>query len=385
MKKILLLAMFFIAISMTGQTVALTGTFIGWPENPTTTLFSTSNNIDYTLNNFVLNTNTELKFTNGTWPSALGCAGTCFPSGVGSTSGANIAVPAGNYTVTFNNNTKAYTFTAAVYNTINITGTAVGATPIVLQTSNGINYSGRAIDLLSGNLVVNQTAPSAISWSGTAFPSGTATNGTTGIAVPAGRYNLTFNRNTGEYSFSPVIFTLIGSGVGGWDATNELTLTTTNGINYTLPSVTIAVNGGSTDVKFRENNGWEYQIGNVNWPSGTGVGSSNDPNIVAVPGTYSVALNRMTKAYAFTVLSNDNFVKYNFDFYPNPTNNVWNFKSITNVLNAISVVDALGKTVINVTPNTLETTIDASSLSAGVYFAKVTSDNKTQTVKLVKN
>jgi hypothetical protein len=385
MKKLLLLAVLFIAISMSGQTVALTGNFAGWAENPTNMLFATTNNINYTLNNFVLNVGSEVKFTNGTWGSSVGCSGACFPSGTGTGAGANIAVPAGNYTVTFNNTTKAYSFTAAIFNTLNITGTAVGATPIILQTSDGVSYSARAIELLTGNLLLNQTAPSAITWSGTAFPAGTAVAGTAGIPVVAGKYNLAFNRTTGAYSFSPVIFTLIGSGVGGWDNASERLLTTTNGVNYSLASVTIAVNGGNADVKFRENNDWLFQIGNPAWPTGTGAGTGNDPNIVAVPGTYSVTLNRMTRAYAFTVLSNDNFVKYNFDFYPNPTNNVWNFRSVTNVLNAISVVDALGKTVINITPNSLETTINASSLSSGVYFARVTSDNKTQTVKLVKN
>lgn len=385
MKKLLFSAILFFAISMNGQTVALTGGFNSWQENPTATMFTTTNQINYTLSNFILTAGSDVKFTNGTWASAVGCSGTCFPSGTGTTSGGNIAIPAGNYTVTFNNNTKAYTFTAAVFNTINISGTAVGASPIVLETANGTNYSARAINLLSGNLVINQTSSPATSWSGTTFPSGTATTGSTGIPVTAGRYNLSFNRTTGAYSFNPVIITLIGDGVGGFANANDVPLTTTNGVNYTLSSVTIVSTGGSSIVKFRENNDWNVQIGNTNWPSGVGQGTNNDPNIPAVPGTYSVSVNRMTRAYSFTVLSNDNFEKYNFDFFPNPTTNVWNFKSFTNVLNSITVVDALGKIVITANPDTLEATIDASSLAAGVYFARVTSDNKTQTVKLVRN
>ena len=361
----------------------------GWCDTCDTPMTSTDNT-NYTRLNVTLS-NGEMKFREvGVWNanqvSAPATGG--FPSGTGQVGNGNfpnITAVAGVYNVSLNRITGVYSFTSTVtYNSLNMSGTAVGSTPLNLSTSNGTNYFARGVNLVAGNLVINQTAPTATTWSGTTFPSGTATTGTTGIPVAAGRYNIAFNRTTGAYSFNPVIFTIIGAGVGGWNDSNEIPLTSTDGVNYTLNSVTIAANGGSSDVKFRENNGWAFQIGSIAWPSGTGQGTNNDINIPAVAGTYSVTMNRLTRQYSFATLSNENFVKYNFDFYPNPTTSVWNFKTATNVLEAITVVDAVGKTVIDLRPNALETTVDASSLSSGIYFAKVVSDGKSQAVKLIK-
>jgi hypothetical protein len=391
MKKILLSAIFFIALSMNAQPVNMSiigAAAGGWCDTCDLPMTSTDNT-NYVRNNVTL-TAGQMKFREtGVWNNnQMGTsAQPGFPSGTAVANGGQdiIATP-GTYNVTLNRITGVYNFVSTVtFNTVNMSGTAVGSNPLSLVTTNGTNYFAMAVNLNAGNLVINQTTPSAITWSGTTFPSGTATTGTAGIPVAAGRYNINFNRTTGEYSFNPVIFTIIGNGVGGWADSNEIPLTTTNGVNYSLPSVTIVATGGNSEVKFRENNGWVVQIGSAAWPTGTGAGSGNDPNILAVPGTYSVALNRMTRQYSFTTLSNDNFVKYNFDFYPNPTNNVWNFKSVTNTLASITIVDALGKVVLTSTPNALEAIVDASSLTAGVYFAKVTSGDKTQSVKLVKN
>lgn len=395
MKKILLSAIFLIALSINAQPVSMgiIGEAVGGWNDANEKAMTSTDNINYTINNLTM-FNGQCKFrTFGTWSSII-IGATANPNFPGPITGVNgndpnseINAVAGRYNVTLNRNTRVYTFTALeVFNVINISGTAVGANPISLSAnSDGINYFARGVNLSTGNLLINQTAPTATTWSGTTFPSGTASTGTAGIPVTAGRYNILFNRTTGAYGFNPVIFTIIGNGVGGFNDSNEIPLTTTNGINYSLASVTIAVTNGNSEVKFRENNNWNVQIGQIDWPGGTGVGSNNDPNIRAVPGTYSVALNRLTRVYSFATLSNENFTKYNFDFYPNPTTNVWNFKSAGNVINSIIVIDALGKTVINTNPNALETTIDASSLSSGIYFAKVTSDGKAQSVKLIKN
>ena len=390
-KLLFLVAFFAISATSIAQTVNMSimgDAAGGWCDTCDLPMTSTDNT-NYVRNNVTLTAGIMKFRETGVWNGNQ--MGTSmqpgFPSGTAVLNGgSDIVANPGTYNVTLNRITGVYNFVSTVtYNTVNMSGTAVGSGPLTLVTTNGTNYFAKAINLVSGNLLINQTTPSAITWSGTAFPAGTASVGTAGIPVVAGRYNIDFNRTTGAYSFSPVIFSLIGNGVGGYNNSNDINMTTTNGVNYSLASVTIAVNNGNAEVKFRENNGWVLQIGDNAWPTGTGAGTGNDPNILAVPGTYSVTLNRMTRAYAFTTLSNDNFVKYNFDFYPNPTNNVWNFKSVTNTLTSITVVDALGKVVLNSTPNALEATVDASSLSAGVYFAKVTSDNKTQSVKLIKN
>jgi len=45
----------------------------------------------------------------------------------------------------------------------------------------------------------------------------------------------------------------------------------------------------------------------------------------------------------------------------------------------------LGKQVLSVTPNAIEAKIDASILKSGMYFAKITTDNGSSTLKLIKN
>jgi len=126
MKKLLLSAILFIAISMNGQTMALTGSFINWPQSPTTTLFATTDNVNYTLSNFTLANNSDVKFTQGTWATSGGCTtpGICFPNGTTDLTdkGANIAVPAGVYNVAINRTTGVYSFAAVAFNAINVSG-----------------------------------------------------------------------------------------------------------------------------------------------------------------------------------------------------------------------------------------------------------------------
>jgi hypothetical protein len=51
----------------------------------------------------------------------------------------------------------------------------------------------------------------------------------------------------------------------------------------------------------------------------------------------------------------------------------------------ITVFDILGKQVININPNGEEAVIDASNLKDGLYLAKISTVNGSQTVKLIKN
>ena len=70
--------------------------------------------------------------------------------------------------------------------------------------------------------------------------------------------------------------------------------------------------------------------------------------------------------------------------YPNPTQNNFTVNATLNIDNII-VTDVLGKTVYASKPNTTSQTIDLSSQSDGMYFVNITSGNKNQTIKLIKN
>jgi hypothetical protein len=82
-------------------------------------------------------------------------------------------------------------------------------------------------------------------------------------------------------------------------------------------------------------------------------------------------------------LSVNGFDAAEFKVFPNPTNGNWNITGST-VIDNVTVYDVLGKQVIALTPNTTEAVINASSLTTGVYFARIEALNGTKTIKLVK-
>jgi hypothetical protein len=86
-----------------------------------------------------------------------------------------------------------------------------------------------------------------------------------------------------------------------------------------------------------------------------------------------------------TVLSTNEFTKDALKVSPNPTNSLWNVKTANQNITNITVFDILGKQVVNINPNAAEAVIDASSLRDGLYLAKISTENGSQTVKLIKN
>ncbi len=85
-----------------------------------------------------------------------------------------------------------------------------------------------------------------------------------------------------------------------------------------------------------------------------------------------------------TVLGVNDFDLAGLKFYPNP---VVDFVTISNTtsVSAIKVFNMLGQRVISVTPNSLETKIDMSSLPRGTYLIQIDSEGKSAKIKLVKN
>ena len=86
-----------------------------------------------------------------------------------------------------------------------------------------------------------------------------------------------------------------------------------------------------------------------------------------------------------TPLANQSFATSSFKVYPNPaTSNVT--ISATNIdAYQLSVTDLSGKVVMAKSLNGIENTVDVSALSSGAYFFTLSSDNKKETVKILKN
>jgi starch-binding outer membrane protein SusE/F len=287
--------------------------------------------------------------------------------------------------VTLDLGSGAYTFVAApLTQDVTLIGDGVGSwsvdTPI-FSSAGSDNYFLNDLTTFAGQCKFRVNAATAGwngSFGGAVFPSGTGVVGNDNITgVIAGNYDVKVNLATKVFSFLQTPIGIIGEAVGGWGATNEKPLTTVDGVNYTINNLETFAGA----CKFRRYADWPGSVGNSTFPSGTAT-ISNDNITGVLPGFYDVTFNKLTGAFSFTPsLATTSFATAGFKVYPNPSNNVWNFTSAKEAIVSVQVIDMLGKVV--VTSST--TTVDASALNAGVYFAKVTSANATATVKVVKN
>lgn len=73
-----------------------------------------------------------------------------------------------------------------------------------------------------------------------------------------------------------------------------------------------------------------------------------------------------------------------FKLYPNPTKGIISMES-EKALNEIKIFNLVGQELMNIKPSKLNSSLDLSSLSAGFYFLKVTTDTDSGTYKIVKN
>ncbi len=82
-------------------------------------------------------------------------------------------------------------------------------------------------------------------------------------------------------------------------------------------------------------------------------------------------------------LSRSTFDASKFNYYPNPVKNVLNLSYSKNI-SKVQVTNLLGQEVIANTMNAAQTQVDLSKLATGTYLVKVTADNETSTIKVIK-
>ncbi|MDX6745237.1 T9SS type A sorting domain-containing protein [Polaribacter sp. PL03] len=88
-------------------------------------------------------------------------------------------------------------------------------------------------------------------------------------------------------------------------------------------------------------------------------------------------------AYDATASVKDNAIE-GFATYPNPiTNNEFTVSSLSNAAKSITIFNLLGKKVLSKNFSGTKSTIDVSTINAGIYILKVTEEGKTSTKKLV--
>ncbi|QBZ98472.1 T9SS type A sorting domain-containing protein [Flavobacterium sangjuense] len=390
MKKQLLLfvALFFSTQINYSQVISMIGSTSPSGSWAVDTDMNTTDNITYTLNNVTVTTATDpgttgLKFRlDHDWATNWGSAN--FPSGTGTQNGANIMTQAGTYDVTFNRSNGTYTFIPSGFTSIGIWGPAVdsingfGGPDVNMNTTDGIIYTLSGFNFTSGTAYFRFNDDSLNTWGSVAFPTGTAVQGGPTIQVTGGEWFVTFNKNTGAYSFAFPSIGILGTALNGF-LVDDTDLSTTDGFEYTINSLTLT----DGEAKFRKDNLWTTNWGSLGFPSATGI--QDGPNIPVIAGTYDIVFQKSTGHYLFTdVLSTPENSISNLKIYPNPTNNIWNL-SHTTTIDSVELFDINGKTIQSFEPNTSQFELDGNKLSQGVYFVKIKSGADFAVQKIIKN
>ncbi len=72
-----------------------------------------------------------------------------------------------------------------------------------------------------------------------------------------------------------------------------------------------------------------------------------------------------------------------FTYFPNPVKNTLNLKAQSNIQN-LSIYNILGQEVLRTSPNALNSEVNMASLQTGAYFVKVTINDATETIRVIK-
>ncbi len=101
-------------------------------------------------------------------------------------------------------------------------------------------------------------------------------------------------------------------------------------------------------------------------------------------GTFDFYVDNIYFSTVASLSVEENNIISDFNVYPNPSSYKWNIKSLSEEITSIQVYDILGKEVMTMKPNALETEIDNSNLNIGLYYAKLNTAIGSKTVKLIK-
>lgn len=93
-------------------------------------------------------------------------------------------------------------------------------------------------------------------------------------------------------------------------------------------------------------------------------------------GTFDVTLSD-------PALSIGEFEDNQFTYFPNPVKNTLSLRAQNEIQN-VSVFNMLGQEVIRISTNEISNEVDMSSLQTGTYFVKVTINDNTETIRIIK-
>ena len=84
-----------------------------------------------------------------------------------------------------------------------------------------------------------------------------------------------------------------------------------------------------------------------------------------------------------SVLGLSEFELNGFEYFPNPVNDNLSLKGQSNIQSVV-VYNMLGQEIKRMAPNTLETEVNMNALSQGSYFVKVSINDVSQTIRIIK-
>jgi hypothetical protein len=193
-------------VSIVGDGVGGWPPFVGNDPNQ----LSSTDGVNYKLDKLACTVGSAKFRQDNAWTINWGNA--AFPSGTATQGGDNISIiAAGTYDVKFNRVTGEYSFTIpsiALVGSATPTGWPTGTPGEIdasaLTTTDGVTYTLTNVALSVGECKFRANNSWDVNWGAADFPTGSATQGGANILVAtAGDYDVTLNRVTGVYNFTP--------------------------------------------------------------------------------------------------------------------------------------------------------------------------------------
>ncbi len=176
-----------------------------------------------------------------------------------------------------------------------------------LSTTDGNIYTGVDLQLRDGAMQIREDHDWIVKYSpasGTGFPSGSGYAGGLGsptIISPGGVWTVTFTRSTQSWEFvagTPnTVVNLVGTAV----TATPVTMSTNNGVQYTLKKVALVLGNCQFDIA-ENGNPKTGLVGGTGFPNGLAQ-SATDNIPVATAADYDVTFDMIDGAYTFTLAS----------------------------------------------------------------------------------
>ena len=132
---------------------------------------------------------------------------------------------------------------------------------------------------------------------------------------------------------------------------------------------------------------WETATANTMSYTLSGLNANTQYDVQVMANCDNDMQSDVSETIHFTTLIdgvNDYVLDAAFSVYPNPTNGQFTIDNEQFIMNNVAVYDIYGKLLMNVVVNDYVVMIDATTFSAGVYFARIFTDNGVVTKRIVK-